>query len=188
MYLGCIFYVDIGKSFIAYLKTERKSNSVDIIKRIEDIIEQPLADKGYGIVRILLSGNVRRTLQIMIDRLDNVPVNVDDCATVSRTVSVLLDQYDPIEGAYYLEISSPGLDRPLVKLKDYIRFQGEDVVIKTHQAIDNRKTFVGRLESANETEVTLTLKGEPKQENLQITIPFSDIKSTRLYINFDSHN
>lgn len=166
---------------------ERKSDSVDIIKRIEDIIEQPLAEKGYSIVRILLGGNVRRTLQIMIDRLDDIPVNVDDCATVSRTVSVLLDQYDPVEGAYNLEISSPGLDRPLVKLKDYIRFLGEDVVIKTHQAIDHRKTFVGRLESANETEVMLTLQGD-SQENLQVTIPFSEIKSTRLYINFDSHN
>ncbi|WP_032113146.1 ribosome maturation factor RimP [Candidatus Paracaedibacter symbiosus] len=161
---------------------------MDIIKKIEDIIEQPLIDKGYGIVRVLLSGNMRRTLQIMIDRLDGVSVDVDDCATVSRTVSVLLDQYDPIEGAYTLEVSSPGLDRPLVKLKDYIRFQGEEVIVKTHEAIDNRKTFIGRLESATETEITLTLTNEPKQENLHITIPFSDIKSTRLHINFDSHN
>lgn len=188
MYLGLMFYCRNRQIIRCLPEMERKSDAVDIIKRIEDIIEQPLADKGYGIVRVLLSGNVRRTLQIMIDRLDDISVNVDDCATVSRTVSVLLDQYDPIEGAYYLEVSSPGLDRPLVKLKDYIRFQGEDVVIKTHQAIDNRKTFVGRLESANETEVTLTLKDDPKQENLQLTIPFSDIKSTRLYINFDSHN
>lgn len=161
---------------------------MDIIKKIEDIIDKPLDDKGYSIVRILISGNIRRTLQIMIDRLDNVPVNVDDCATVSRTVSVLLDQYNPIESAYVLEVSSPGLDRPLVKLKDYIRFQGEDVVVKTHTAIDNRKTFIGQLESATETEVTLILKNEAKHENLQVTIPFSDIKSTRLHINFDSHN
>lgn len=161
---------------------------MDIIKKIEDIIEKPLEDKGYSIARVLLSGNLRRTLQIMIDRLDDVPVNVDDCATVSRTVSVLLDQYNPIEGAYFLEVSSPGLDRPLVKLKDYIRFQGEDVVVKTHTAIDNCKTFTGRLESASETEVTLTLKNDANQESIQVIIPFSDIKSTRLHINFDSHN
>ena len=161
---------------------------MDIIKNIEDIIEKPLENKGYSIVRILISGNVRKTLQVMIDRLDNVSINVDDCATVSRTVSVLLDQYNPIEGAYMLEVSSPGLDRPLVKLKDYIRFQGEEVVIKTYNAINTRKTFVGQLASVNELEVTLILKNEPKQEETSVTIPFSEIKSTRLHINFDSHN
>lgn len=161
---------------------------MDIINKVENIIAPALTEKGYGIVRILLSGNVKRTLQIMIERLDEIPVNIDDCETVSRTVSILLDQYDPIEGAYYLEVSSPGLDRPLVKLKDYIRFKGENVVVKTHHAIDNRKTFIGRLESASEIEVTLTIKNESTKEDEVVTIPFSNIKSTRLYINFDSHN
>ena len=160
---------------------------MDVTKKIESILEEPLRDKGYDIVRVLVSGNLRRTLQIMIDRFDNTPISIDDCTVVSRTVSVLLDQYDPIEGAYTLEVSSPGLDRPLVRLKDYTRFQGEEVIIKTYQAVDRRKIFIGRLESATENEVTLVLKGEDL-ENLKAIIPFSEIKSTRLYINFDSHN
>lgn len=167
---------------------ERKATPVDIIKNIEEIIEKPLESKGYNIVRILMSGNMRKTLQIMIERVDYISITVDDCAKVSRTVSVLLDQYNPIEGAYMLEVSSPGLDRPLVKLKDYLRFQGEDVIIKTHQAINNRKTFIGQLASVTEQDVTLILKNEPKQESVSLTIPFSEIKSTRLHVDFDSHN
>lgn len=159
---------------------------MDLQQKIENIIGTPLADRGYEIVRIQLSGQVRKTLQIMIERLDGVGVTVDDCAAVSRVTSVLLDQHDPISGAYTLEISSPGLARPLAKFKDFIRFQGNQVVIKTHQLIDGRKTFVGQLAGTNEKDMTIEVALAGIEEVLNVVIPFVDIKSARLHVDFDN--
>lgn len=157
---------------------------MDILKKVEEILEPSLTHMGYEIVRIQMSGLKRKTLQIMIDRLDGAGITVEDCEQVSRYSSVLLDQYDPISGAYMLEISSPGMDRPLVKLKDYQRFIGHDIILKTHIAINNRKTFPGKLESASESEVVLTIINSAN-ESEKVTIPFSDIKSAKLHITFN---
>jgi ribosome maturation factor RimP len=154
---------------------------VDVLKRIEELLEPPLADRGYEIVRAQVSGLKTKTLQIMIDRLDGTGINLDDCEQVSRCVSVLLDQDDPLSGAYRLEISSPGLERPLVKLRDYQRFMGHEIVLKTQVAIDNRKIFQGKLEFASEVEVVLTVKNSAN-EPVRIVIPFADIKAARLHV------
>jgi ribosome maturation factor RimP len=105
---------------------------------------------------------------------------------VSRVTSVLLDQHDPISGAYTLEVSSPGLARPLVKFKDFIRFQGHHVVVKTHQLIEGRKTFVGQLVGTNEKDMTIDVALAGAEEILNIAIPFADIKSARLHVDFDN--
>jgi ribosome maturation factor RimP len=159
---------------------------VDLQTKIEELIGAPLASRGYEVVRIQLSGQVRRTLQIMIERLDDKMITVDDCAAVSRVVSVLLDQYDPISGPYTLEVSSPGLDRPLVKHKDYVRFQGHDVIVKTQQPIDGRKTFTGQLVAVDETTITIAFTPSGSKDVMQAIIPLADIRSARLQINFDS--
>lgn len=160
---------------------------MDLLKRIELIIEPPLTEKGYAIVRIQLTGMVRRVLQIMIERLDNVSITVEDCTTVSRLVSVLLDHHDPIEGKYSLEISSAGLDRPLVKLVDYQKYCGHQIALKSHVIIDGRKNFTGFLESATENEVTLVIGESDDKTPLKAVIPFNDIRSAKLHINFDAH-
>jgi ribosome maturation factor RimP len=157
---------------------------VELTQRIEEIILAPLADKGYELVRIQISGNTRRTLQVMIDRIDGQPINVDDCANASYQISVLLDVTNPISGAYVLEVSSPGLERPLVKIKDYQRFVGHEVVVKTVQAVGNRKTFQGKLESATETAITLLLNEHRSDELLALDIPYEDIRSAHLYVTF----
>lgn len=157
---------------------------MDILKKIEDILEPSLKEQGYGIVRVLMAGNYRRTLQIMIENLDGRNITLEDCETVSKISSVLLEQHDPISDAYVLEISSPGLDRPLVKPLDYQRFLGHDVTLKLNRLIEKRKNIIGRLENASETDVTLSLKNE-KQELLNITIPYVDIRSAKLYVKFD---
>ena len=92
---------------------------------IERLIAPSLAAQGYDVVRVLLMGGARHaTLQIMIERADRMAVSVDDCTAASRTVSALLDVEDPIAGTYTLEVSSPGIDRPLVKPADFDRFTG----------------------------------------------------------------
>ncbi|WP_010300630.1 ribosome maturation factor RimP [Candidatus Odyssella thessalonicensis] len=157
---------------------------MDILKKVEEILEPSLSHMGYEIVRVQMSGLKRKTLQIMIDRLDGTGIKLEDCEQVSRYASVLLDQHDPISGAYMLEVSSPGLDRPLVKQKDYQRFLGHDIVLKSHVLIGNRKTFHGKLEFASESEVVLTIKNSAN-ESEQVTIPFSDIKSAKLHVAFN---
>ena len=105
---------------------------MELLKSIEAIIEEPLAARGYALVRIQLSGGARRkVLQVMIERLDEAAIIVDDCTTVSRIVSALLDVSDPIKDPYILEVSSPGLERPLVKPRDYQRYLGRAVVVST---------------------------------------------------------
>ena len=157
---------------------------MDIIERIENIITEPLLDKGYSVVRVQLSGNMRRTLQIMIEKVDETPIVVDDCAKASHLISVQLDVENAITGSYVLEVSSPGLERPLVKVKDYQRFVGHIVVVKTTQAIRNRKTFQGKLESATETDITITVENPEKDEQPIFNIPYSDIRIARLHVTF----
>ena len=125
------------------------------LNRIEALIGPSLQDMGYDIVRLQLSGAERPQLQIMIDRLDEAPVSVDDCADVSRAVSALLDVEDPITGAYTLEVSSPGIDRPLTRLKDFDRFDGFEAKIELKQAVEGQRRFRGRLDGVEGDEVRL---------------------------------
>jgi ribosome maturation factor RimP len=112
---------------------------------IEQLIEASLAASGYRVVRVVLKGGRGATLQVMAERLDEVPMSVDDCARISHTVSALLDVADPIAGAYRLEISSPGIDRPLVKPADYDRFSGREAKVELTLPQGGRKRFRGRL-------------------------------------------
>ena len=100
---------------------------------------------GYRLVRVVITSGRRATLQVMAERLDDQPMTVDDCAQISHSVSALLDVADPIPGAYMLEISSPGIDRPLVRTEDYDRFTGFEAKIELARPIDGRKRFRGRL-------------------------------------------
>src|SRR3546814_3591833 len=104
---------------------------MEIAARIEDMIAPSLAEMGYDLVRVSLTGGAARmTLQIMAERLDGAGMTVDDCAAISRAVSALLDVEDPIRGAYVLEVSSPGIDRPLTRARDYERFAGYEAKVE----------------------------------------------------------
>lgn len=119
------------------------------------MVEPSLAEMGYRLVRAVLTGNRGATLQIMAERFDDQPMSVDDCARISEQVSALLDVADPIAGAYQLEISSPGIDRPLVRAEDYDRFRGFEAKIEMTRPIDGRKRFRGRLLGLAEGAVAL---------------------------------
>lgn len=113
---------------------------------IEGIIEPALAAMGYELVRVLMTGGQHRpTLQIMLERTDRRAIAVEDCEAASRAVSAILDVDDPIQGAYRLEVSSPGIDRPLTRPQDFTRFAGHLARIELKLPIDGRRKFQGRL-------------------------------------------
>ena len=122
---------------------------------IAQMIEPSLEATGYRLVRVLMTGGRRATLQIMAERLDNSPITHDDCAQISHSVSVLLDVADAIAGAYTLEVSSPGIDRPLVRAEDFDRFSGFEVRIELVMPLDGRRRFRGRLIGTAEGAVRL---------------------------------
>jgi ribosome maturation factor RimP len=113
--------------------------------RIVQVIEAPIEAMGYRLVRVVVTSGRRPTLQVMAERIDDRPMTVEDCAQISHCVSALLDVADPITGAYMLEVSSPGIDRPLVRTEDYDRFSGFEAKIELARPINGRKRFRGRL-------------------------------------------
>ena len=113
--------------------------------KIESMIGPSLAAMGYSIVRVAFTGGRRPTLQIMAERNDNGAMTVEDCATISHTVSALLDVADPITSSYMLEISSPGIDRPLTRRADYERFAGFEAKIEMQRPVEGRRRFRGKL-------------------------------------------
>ena len=147
-----------------------------IIDRIEKIIEPTVNNLGFDIVRVLLSGDHNPRLQIMAEPLDGRAMNVDDCAVISRTVSALLDVEDPVSSSYTLEVSSPGLDRPLVRLQHFERFAGYEARIETAMAIDGRKRFRGRLGGIEGDNVLLQV------DKNEWVFPFPDIQKAKLIV------
>ena len=120
--------------------------------QISQIIEGAVTDLGYHLVRVQFSGakSGRAQLQIMAEPVEQREMTVEDCETVSRHVAALLDVEDPIGDAYVLEVSSPGLDRPLTCIEDYERFNGELAKITLRLMLDGRRRFNGRLAGFDE--------------------------------------
>lgn len=111
---------------------------------LQDMLEPVIANLGYETVRIMTIGQVNPTLQVMIDVPDGSrEINVDDCAKVSRALSAVLDEKDPIKDKYSLEVSSPGLDRPLTKPEHFVRFNGYTAKVETINEVDKRKRIKG---------------------------------------------
>jgi ribosome maturation factor RimP len=122
----------------------------------------------------------------MVERMDESAITVDDCSTVSRLVSVLLDVQDPIKDPYILEVSSPGLERPLVKRKDFERFCGQMIHVTTLHPIDARKRFQGRLVSVGDKGIQLELEESPTEKSSAVTIEFENIRASRLLIDYEA--
>jgi ribosome maturation factor RimP len=134
---------------------------IQVQDRVARLVEGPLEEMGYELVRVSLSGGNRAVLQIMAERADGAVMTVHDCTDISHTVSLLLDEEDPIAGAYALEVSSPGIDRPLTRPKDFERYAGFEVRLETRQPVGGRKRFRGRLKGLNDGAVSVqTDEGE----------------------------
>ena len=146
-------------------------------QRIGELITDTVGAMGYDIVRIALMGGRSRTvLQIMIEPVAERTLTVDDCAAVSRAVSALLEQTDPVGGPYALEVTSPGIDRPLTRPKDFERFAGLEARVETDRPIDGRKRFRGRLLGREGDSVRIAL---PEG---QVSIAVADIRRAKLVL------
>ena len=150
---------------------------MEVTDRIARLIEPTLDGMGYDLVRILLTGgHGRQSLQIMAERRDRAGMTVDDCADISRAVSALLDVEDPLEGAYELEVSSPGIDRPLTRLDDYARFAGFEAKVELSMPVDGRKRFRGRLKGVSGDRVVIVT------EDGEADLPFGAIQKAKLIL------
>lgn len=127
-----------------------------IDRRLADIVRPTIESLGFELVRIRLMGGRRILLQIMAERPDG-GIEVDDCAAISRAVSAVLDVEDPISGEYTLEVSSPGIDRPLTRLKDFERWEGYEARLETSELIEGRKRFKGILAGVEGSEVLVEI-------------------------------
>ena len=127
-----------------------------IDRRLAEIITPVIEDLGYELVRIRLMSGKESTLQIMADKPEG-GIEVDDCSVISTAVSAILDVEDPILDAYTLEVSSPGIDRPLTRLKDFDMFEGYDAKLETDQLIDGRRRFKGVLAGVEGDEVLINV-------------------------------
>lgn len=153
--------------------------------RVAALVEGPLDEMGYGLVRVRLAGADHPVLQVMAERHDNGAMTVDDCAEISHAVSALLDTEDPIAGTYTLEVSSPGIDRPLTRPGDYERFAGFEARIETRQPVDGRRRFSGRLKGIDDGVVSVDMPEGPAQ------VPYDLIAKARLVLTDDliaAHN
>ncbi|MFX0545503.1 ribosome maturation factor RimP [Roseovarius sp. S1116L3] len=128
-----------------------------IDRRMAEIITPVIEDLGLELVRVRLMGGKYHTLQIMVDRPDG-GIEVDECAKVSTAVSATLDVEDPLTDPYTLEVSSPGIDRPLTRLKDFEAFEGYEAKIETNELVGGRKRFKGVLAGVEGTEVLINVE------------------------------
>jgi len=143
---------------------------------LQDLIEPVVTKAGYELVRVMSIGQVNQTLQVMIDNLDGSDITVDDCAKVSHLISEMLDEKDPIADKYSLEVSSPGLDRPLTKLKHFQRYVGYEIKLETEDKVDNRKRFKGKIIEVDNDNVILSA------DEVKYTIPFGLIAKAKLVV------
>ena len=148
------------------------------IAGLEQLIEPEVKNLGYDLVRVaMIGGTSDPTLQVMAERHETRQLNLDDCEKISRRLSEVLDLSDPIDGSYRLEVSSPGIDRPLTRRKDYADWAGHEARITLRDTSGGRKQFSGMLDGIDGEQVKLTDKsGQPH------IIPFSDISSAKLLL------
>lgn len=140
-----------------------------------EMIDASLKHAGYFIVRLKLDGGKKKkTLQLIAERLDAQSMTVEDCTEISHTVSALLDVKDPIEDAYDLEVSSPGLERPLVSVQDFMDYEGQMAAVEMQMPLDGRKKFKGKISVVADDVITLALDGKTAD------LPFAQMKAANL--------
>lgn len=152
---------------------------MDLADRIADLIRPTVEGMGYSLVRVQVLGQQRVRLQVMAERADGEPMQIDDCADVSRAISAVLDVEDPVSASYTLEVSSPGIDRPLVRLADYERFAGFEARIELRQMLAGRRRYQGRLLGVSGDAVRLAAGGGT------VELPFADIARAKLVLTDD---
>jgi ribosome maturation factor RimP len=152
--------------------------------RVAEIIEPVLASMDYRLVRVRMLNQNGATLQIMAERNDGT-MDVEGCEAVSMAISPVLDVEDPIDKAYHLEVSSPGIDRPMVRKSDFSRWMGHIVKCETSIMIDNRKRFRGKITETDAEGFTIERDQVAYGEAPRVTIPFSALAEAKLILTDD---
>lgn len=152
--------------------------------RVASIVQPVLRAIGFRLVRVQLSGQNGLTLQIMAEREDGT-MTVEDCEEVSRAVSPALDVEDPIEKAYHLEVSSPGIDRPLVRKSDFAAWTGHLIKMETAVLVAERKRFKGRIAEAGQDDVMIERDTAAYADERMVRIPYDAIAEARLILTDD---
>jgi ribosome maturation factor RimP len=154
-------------------------NEVGVAAEIAALVEPALTNFGFRLVRVTISGRNGTTVQIMAERPDGT-ITVEDCADISRHLSPLLDTHDPISGRYALEISSPGIDRPLVRPSDFAAWAGHEAKIETKQLVAGRRRFRGVLKGLSGGDVRLEVPID--QGGPEVSLPIALIGEARLVL------
>jgi ribosome maturation factor RimP len=153
-------------------------------QRLADIIEPVLVGMGFRLIRVRMLNQNGATLQIMAERNDGT-MSVQDCEAVSTAVSPVLDVEDPIDREYHLEVSSAGIDRPLVRKSDFVRWQGHLLKCDTSIMIGNRKRFRGKILESNADGFTLERDQVAYGEEQKVEIPFAALAEAKLILTDD---
>ncbi len=153
-----------------------------IDRRLAEIAQPVIEDLGFELVRIRLMGGKTHVLQVMAERPDG-GIEVDECAKISTALSAILDVEDPIDENYTLEVSSPGIDRPLTRLKDFDTWNGYEAKIETTELIDGRRRFKGILAGTEGDEVLITL--DDQGEDVTIGLKFDWLSDAKLVLTDD---
>jgi ribosome maturation factor RimP len=154
-----------------------------IDRRLAEIVRPTIEGMGYELVRVRLLGGQRKTLQIMADRPEG-GIEVEDCARISTAIGAVLDVEDPLEEAYTLEVSSPGIDRPLTRLKDFDTWEGFEARLETSELIDGRRRFKGVLQGTEGDEVLIGIEG-PEGGPITIGLRFDWLADAKLVLTDD---
>lgn len=166
---------------VAEAPTERFARETGPAAEIAALAEPVLEDMGFRLVRVVMSRRDGGTIQIMADKAGGT-INVDDCAHISRRLSPLLDAHDPIEGRYYLEVSSPGIDRILVRPSDFEDWAGYETKVELKELVDGRKRFRGILEGYADGEMRLQVQLDEKSEPEVIGVAIDLIHDAKLVL------
>jgi ribosome maturation factor RimP len=153
-----------------------------VAAEVATLVEPALNDMGFRLVRVTVSGRDGTTVQIMAERPDG-SITVEDCADISRNLSPLLDAHDPISGHYMLEISSPGIDRPLARASDFEAWAGHEARIEMREQVAGRKRFRGVIQGLAEHAVRLEVP--PDQGGPDVRLPVGLIAEARLVLTDD---
>ena len=148
-------------------------------QRVTNLIESTVTTLGFDIVKVIIHGTSTKVVEILIERIDGEKVQVNDCQIVSRNISALLDVEDIIPGKYFLEVSSAGVERPLVKITDFDKFAGREVKIRLKAAFNGNLTYKGQLLGVEGEKVKL------KSKNIEMFFDYSNIKNAKLVLTDD---
>lgn len=145
-------------------------------QRITEIIESTINSLGFELVKVMVRGSATKIVEVLIEHTDDEKVQVSDCQKVSRNISALLDVEDAIPGKYFLEVSSAGIERPLTKLNDFIKFKDREIKIRLKSAVNGNLSFRGKLLGVVDDKIKIQSK------NIELLFDYNNIKNAKLVL------